>query len=157
MIKILFLAWFSLSVQAASQDAILKIQSGGQTKSFSTSELLKRKDVETLSIPLSDYSSEIFSVRAIRVAKLFDGFRLSDDAAIIFYCLDGFSAPLEKKTYFPEPDPKASVAYVAVEPPDKKWPPLPGKSVSAGPFYLVWKNAAFRYWAGRMALPACGP
>jgi mono/diheme cytochrome c family protein len=33
-----------------------------------------------------------------------------------------------------------SVAWVAVEDPAAPWPALPGKPVSAGPFYLVWEH-----------------
>ena len=33
-----------------------------------------------------------------------------------------------------------SVAWIAVEDPVAPWPPLPGKDVSAGPFYLVWEH-----------------
>ena len=33
-----------------------------------------------------------------------------------------------------------SVAWIAVEDPAAPWPSLPGKDVSAGPFYLVWEH-----------------
>ncbi len=33
-----------------------------------------------------------------------------------------------------------SVAWLAVEDPAAPWPALPGKSASAGPFYLVWEH-----------------
>ena len=34
------------------------------------------------------------------------------------------------------------VAWLAIEPADKAWPPLSGKTVSAGPFYIVWTGAS---------------
>jgi mono/diheme cytochrome c family protein len=33
-----------------------------------------------------------------------------------------------------------SVAWIAVEDHAAPWPPLPGKDVSAGPFYVVWEH-----------------
>jgi len=35
-------------------------------------------------------------------------------------------------------DPAKAIAYIAVEDPARPWPKIPGKQVSAGPFYLVW-------------------
>jgi mono/diheme cytochrome c family protein len=32
------------------------------------------------------------------------------------------------------------VAWIAAEDPAHPWPKLPGKTVSAGPFYLIWQN-----------------
>ena len=38
-------------------------------------------------------------------------------------------------------DPQRSVAFIAIEDPDRKWAPLkPGEKTTAGPFYLVWQN-----------------
>jgi mono/diheme cytochrome c family protein len=53
--------------------------------------------------------------------------------------IDGFVAqiPLALVTKGRE---GGSVAWIAVEDPAEPWPPLPGKSVSAGPFYLVWEH-----------------
>src|SRR6202008_1311439 len=34
----------------------------------------------------------------------------------------------------------AAVPWLAVEDPAHPWPHLPGKTVSAGPFYLVWQD-----------------
>ena len=39
-------------------------------------------------------------------------------------------------------DPAKAVAWLAIEPADAPWPPLPGKTASAGPFYIVWIGAA---------------
>jgi mono/diheme cytochrome c family protein len=39
-------------------------------------------------------------------------------------------------------DPAKPVALLAIEPADIPWPPLPGKTASAGPFYIVWTGAS---------------
>ena len=55
--------------------------------------------------------------------------------------LDGFAAqlPLDLIT---NTDPAKAVAWLAVEPADQPWPPLPGKTASAGPFYILWTGAS---------------
>lgn len=142
--KLTALSFFLISYACFSQnakppEATLKIESGDQIIVFTTRELLKRKDTETLSIPLSDYPNQHFKVKAVPAASLFKSVKLADDAVIVFSCLDGFSAPLEKARLLGT-DSKGAIAYIAIEPPDKKWPNLSGKKQSAGPFYLVWKN-----------------
>jgi mono/diheme cytochrome c family protein len=52
---------------------------------------------------------------------------------------DGFSAILGAARLL-STDRKASEAYLAIEDPHEPWPPLPGKTTSAGPFYLVWRQ-----------------
>jgi hypothetical protein len=32
-----------------------------------------------------------------------------------------------------------AIPWIAIEPPDQRWPNLPGKDASAGPFYLIWQ------------------
>ena len=57
--------------------------------------------------------------------------------------LDGFAAqlPLDLVT---NTDPAKAVAWLAIEPADAPWPALPGKTASAGPFYILWVGAAAR-------------
>jgi mono/diheme cytochrome c family protein len=51
---------------------------------------------------------------------------------------DGFAASLPLDLLRHRPGGSGSVAYLAIEPPTSPWPKLPGKSSSAGPFYIVW-------------------
>ena len=50
---------------------------------------------------------------------------------------DGFAAQLPAGL-LSNIDQKTAVAWLAVERADAPWPPLPGKTTSASPFYLVW-------------------
>ena len=63
------------------------------------------------------------------------------DSVIETVALDGFAAqlPLDLIT---NTDPAKAVAWLAVEPADAPWLPLPGKSASAGPFYIVWTGGS---------------
>ena len=51
--------------------------------------------------------------------------------------LDGFVAELPLAPLM-NSDPDGAVAYIAVEPMNRKWPNLPEKDAGPGPFYLVW-------------------
>lgn len=109
--------------------------------SFTRDELLKRKDLETLTIKNDpSYPGKEMTYRAIKVNHLFDKINISDDAVILFKALDGFSAPLEKKRLLNDSSNQA-IAYVAIELPGMSWPHLKSGHSSAGPFYLVWMNS----------------
>ena len=85
------------------------------------------------------YSGQKMEYMALKATSLFDQVELDDDAVIQFKTLDGFSAPVSRQRLLNKSS-KESIAYIAMELPDKKWPPMkPGKP-SAGPFYLIWKN-----------------
>jgi mono/diheme cytochrome c family protein len=55
--------------------------------------------------------------------------------------LDGFAAHLPLDLAI-NTDPAKAIAWLAIEPANAPWPDLPGKSASAGPFYIVWAGAA---------------
>src|SRR4051812_26153996 len=69
--------------------------------------------------------------------------------------LDGFAAqiPLALAT---QTEPSTARAWLAIEPAGAPWPPLPGKTASAGPFYVVWEHPeasriSSEYWAYQVA------
>ncbi len=131
-------AFFCLDTPAVG--ATFEIVSQRQHLGFSQSELLSRPDLVTIVIEDSDYKKRFTRFKAIPVTNLFKGVTIPDDAVVQFISTDGFSATLEK-TRLLNTDPKASRAFLAIEDPKRPWPHLAGKTSSAGPFYLVWKNA----------------
>ena len=125
---------------AFAEEPTLTIVTKTGSETFTVSELLKRKDVETVIVENDPvYSGQKMEYMALKATSLFDQVELDDDAVIQFRTLDGFSAPVARQRLLNK-SAKESIAYIAIEPPDKKWPPMkPGKP-SAGPFYLIWKN-----------------
>jgi len=109
-------------------------------KSYTVSELLKRPDLETITVKQDPaYDGGEMRYQAVGAAKLFAEVNLREDDVIQFRCLDGFVASISKERIM-RTGPGQSTAYIAIEDPKSKWPDLPGKpaSGSAGPFYLVW-------------------
>lgn len=118
----------------------LMIDTGGKGKRvFTRSELLSRNDLETITVEDPAFGRKKMTYQAIKISNLLDDLTIDNDATIQFRATDGFAAPIPKSRLMNR-DPKQSIAYLAIEPEDAKWPPLkPGKP-SPGPFYLVWKN-----------------
>ena len=128
-----------VSLNALAAEARLEIVSDKERLTFSQSQLLSRRDLQTIAISDSDYKKQFTQFKAIPIPSLFKGIAIPDNAVVQFNSTDGFSATLEK-TRILSTDPKASTAFLAIEDPKSPWPHLAGKNVSAGPFYLVWKN-----------------
>jgi mono/diheme cytochrome c family protein len=123
---------------AQSTEPTLKVG----TNSYTTSELLKRPDVDSITVPHdAAYHGREMHYQAIPVAALLADEKLRNDDIVQFRCLDGFVASIWKGRIMGTGSGQ-SKAYIAIEDPKSKWPVLPKKSASgsAGPFYLVWLN-----------------
>jgi mono/diheme cytochrome c family protein len=136
----LFLACLFLPVNA-SADPVLEIVIGGQTRHFGRDELLRRPDVTRVAVANDIAYRKAMNYLAVPVATLLAGLNASANAVIESVALDGFAAqlPLDLLT---STDPAKAVAWLAIEPDDPRWPMLPGKAESAGPFYIVWTGAS---------------
>jgi mono/diheme cytochrome c family protein len=75
------------------------------------------------------------------VAALLAGLNPPANAVIESVALDGFAAQLPL-ALLANTDPAKAVAWLAIEPDHPSWPTLPGKTGSAGPFYIVWTGAS---------------
>ena len=98
--------------------------------------LLARPDAADIHVPRDIAYGRPMTFRAVPFAALL-GDRLPADGVLETRAADGFAAqlPLElvrRRT------PAGAVPWLAIEDPAHPWPKLPGKQVSAGPFYLVW-------------------
>lgn len=126
------------SMAAAQMEATLKVGA----KSYAASELLKRPEVESITVKDDPaYGGREMHFQAIGAATLFAETNLRDDEVMQVRCLDGFVASISKERIM-RTGPGHSIAYIAIENPKSKWPDLPLKpsSGSAGPFYLVWQK-----------------
>jgi len=121
----------------AAAQPMIELTIGGSTRSFSRAALLARPDAAEIHVPRDVAYGTSTTYRAVPLADLLDSTRLPADSVLEARATDGFAAQLPMDLVSNR-DPAAAVAWLAVEDPVKPWPNLPGKSVSAGPFYLVW-------------------
>lgn len=120
----------------------LTIVAAGSERVFDRDALLARPDTVTVDIPADVSYGRPMSYRAVPLASLLGnpGFPSGDfpsGTVLEGVASDGFTAQLPPELCL-RTGPDGAVAFLAVEPADRPWPNLPGKEVSAGPFYLVW-------------------
>jgi mono/diheme cytochrome c family protein len=134
-LSILVLLSLLLVSPNALADPLLNILIGGASRQFGRDELLLRPDVATIEV------ANDVSYRAVPLGALLAGLSPPADSVIESVALDGFAAQLPFDLLV-NTDANKAVAWLAVEPADTPWPPLPGKAVSAGPFYVIWIGAS---------------
>lgn len=148
------LALLAPAAQGDTPDRVLKIESpapapGGPpvVRLYKDSQLLRRADLATVTVDRDpaytanpEWKDRPITYSAVPLASLFDGLVLTEEGMLQFHCLDGFSAAIVKDRLLNRSE-KRAVAYLAIEDPAHRWPPLkPGSSANPGPFYLIWKN-----------------
>ena len=136
-----FLALFALllagigALPALAADPTLVVTAGSVTRAFRASDLLGWHDAASIAVPHDSAYGRAMSYRAVPLRAVLAA--LPPDAAdtIEARATDGFVSQLPRALIDGAAEP-----WVAVEEPARPWPALPGKTVSAGPFYLVWLN-----------------
>ena len=113
----------------------LSLTGGGVMRQFAGADLLARRDAATLDVPHDAAYGRAMSYRAVPLRDLLADLPADGADTIEARATDGFVSQLPRAMIE-----GASVPWVAVEDPRHPWPFLPGKIVSAGPFYLVWQN-----------------
>ncbi|MFL9899504.1 cytochrome c [Paraburkholderia fungorum] len=136
LFAVLLLTLGAIANCAAAQP-IVKLTIGSKTQSFSQAELLARPDAAEIHVPQDVAYGTSVTYRAVPLADLLDATTLPADSVLEARATDGFAAQLPMDLVRNR-DPATAVAWLAVEDPARPWPKLPGKPVSAGPFYLVW-------------------
>lgn len=131
---------FFLMSTVASADPVLDVVIGGQIRQFGRDELLHRSDLSQVSVTSDVAYGKVMSYSAVPVAALLLGLNSPGDTVIESVALDGFVAQLPFDI-LTNTDPAKAIAWLAIEPDDRPWPRLPGKALSAGPFYIVWTGA----------------
>jgi hypothetical protein len=135
------LPWLFLMPSSASADPVIDIIIGGQTRHFGRDELLHRPDVAHVDVANDVAYGKPMTYLAVPVAALLAGLNPPANIVIESVALDGFAAQLPL-ALLANTDPAKAVAWLAIEPDDPRWPMLPGKAESAGPFYIVWTGAS---------------
>ena len=127
-------AMVSLVALAASPELTMVI--GGRTVKHSIEALLANPATTTITIPQDVAYKRAMTYRALPLAALLQGAGRED--SVKFVANDGFAATLPAAPLLATADDGAR-AYLAIEPPATRWPPLKaGSPASAGSFYLVW-------------------
>ena len=122
------------SAMAAS--SVLVVTGGGVTRQFTADNLLAWHDAATVVVPHDPSYGRTMSYLAVPLSALLSALPPDGSDTIQARAIDGFVAELPRTLIG-----GAAVPWLAVEDPAHPWPPLPGKTVSAGPFYLVWQDA----------------
>ena len=132
-------AGLSLPIAARAETPALTLSFGDEPRSVTAAELLARPDAATVTIPADVAYGRPMTFRAVPLLALIGA---SADPAldtIEVRASDGFVSQLPR-ALVEKGASGGGVAWIAVEEPSAPWPNLPGKSVSAGPFYLVWEH-----------------
>lgn len=153
----LILGLFCLLLPALAQAAepAIEVTVGGETRAFSRSDLLAMPEAAEIAVPMDITYRLPMRYRAVPVAALLSGLAIPPDNVIEAVALDGFVAQLPLDLILNR-DPAKPIAWLAIEPPGKPWPKIPGKDASAGPFYIVWTgplegNVRSEQWPFQMA------
>jgi len=116
----------------------LSLSFGDKTQAYTAADLLARPDAATIEIPSDVTYKRAMTYRAVPLLALLGDVDRNVDT-IEAAASDGFVSQIPMALVRKGAD-GGAVAWVAVEDPKALWPPLAGKDVSAGPFYLVWQN-----------------
>ncbi|WP_238173929.1 cytochrome c [Pseudomonas aeruginosa] len=107
----------------------------GGTQTWSSEELLRHPQARDLDIPADVAYRRNMRYRAVPLAALLKGVHPEDHLQAV--ASDGFAAELPAAPLLAE---QGSQAWLAIEDPQRPWPPLGAGKPSAGPFYLVWSK-----------------
>ena len=120
---------------AAAWAAELRLELPGGTPTWSSEELLRHPQARDLDIPADVAYRRNMRYRAVPLAALLKGVHPEDHLQAV--ASDGFAAELPAAPLLAE---QGSQAWLAIEDPQRPWPPLGAGKPSAGPFYLVWSK-----------------
>ena len=109
----------------------------GKPVPLSTATLLADSALKQIDVTHDVAYQRGMRFRAVPLKSLLTGIDRDCFDRLEAVALDGFVAQLPLSLLLDD-RPDAAQPWLAIESPDAPWPPLPGKSVSAGPFYLVW-------------------
>lgn len=130
----LLLALAALTAHAASPE--LTITAGGRTQKLTSAALLAHPRAVTITVPDDVAYRRPMTYKAVPLAALLGTVPKED--SLRFVAVDGFAATIPATPLLAAGD-DAARAYIAVEPPNARWPALKaGAAATAGPFYLVW-------------------
>lgn len=140
LLTVLTAMTLAVPTAGAAGTALTVIDSEGGSHTLALPELLARPDARTIRVADDPaYGSTSPAYRAIPLAALLAAWPVAGADIVEATALDGFVAQLPAAKVL-NADPAGAVAYLAIEDPAAPWPKLPGKAVSAGPYFVIWTN-----------------
>lgn len=103
-------------------------------------QLLAYPEIATIDVAQDVAYGGKMQYRAVPMAALLKQFAVPADSVLEVVATDGFAAQLPMDQLLAR-GPDRAEAWLAIEEEAAPWPKLKGKTVSAGPFYLVWLRA----------------
>ena len=122
---------------AAASEPSLVLRLDGREVAIGRDALLAHPAAQDIDISRDPSYDRPMRYRAVPLPALLQGFDLPKQGVLEAAATDGFVAQIPLAPALGRGEARA---YVAVEPANALWPPLPGKPKSAGPFYLVWQD-----------------
>ena len=116
----------------------LQVLSGNTSHAYALADLLARPDAALVTIPADADYSRSMTYRAVPLLSLLQGLPRGRYDILEARAADGFVAQIPL-TLIDRAQSGGAIPWIAIEPPDQRWPNLPGKDASAGPFYLIWQ------------------
>ncbi|MDQ5889085.1 MAG: hypothetical protein QG667_2379 [Pseudomonadota bacterium] len=113
---------------------------GAKKTIYPAAQLRSHPAVRRIEVPVDVAYRQPMSYDALPLAWLLKAQGVLPGDTIQFKAADGFVMSMPAALLLHQQRDKAQ-AWLAIEPDEKKWPPLKGEGgPSAGPFYLVWLN-----------------
>ena len=131
------IALLAYGVARAGTDT-LAMSFGDKQRNYTAAELLAHPQAATITIPDDVSYKRSMTYRAVPLLALL-GNRDTTIDTLEARAGDGFVSQIPMSLVAKGAH-GGSVAWLAVEDAAQPWPPLPGKEVSAGPFYIVWEH-----------------
>lgn len=150
----------SVALAAARADAgTLTLEHGEHRVVLDRSALLARPDAQDIEVDRDiGYGGATRRYRAVPLSAILNLLPASPSVrrTLEGVALDGFAAQIPLPLVL-NGAADAARAWLAIEPPEAPWPALPNKSVSAGPFYVVWQGTegmriSPEYWPYQLAM-----
>ncbi|MDP2697902.1 cytochrome c [Thalassospira sp.] len=139
MIGVVAMATLGGSINAAE---LTITAADGSIRTHDTEQFLSSPALQTIVIENDIGYGRIMTYQAVPLVSLIpDHDAVDDQTGLQVLATDGYAANLPLPLVIQDGDDGAR-AWLAIEPQDAKWPNLPGKDVSAGPFSVVWSNQA---------------
>ncbi|MBV8092914.1 MAG: cytochrome c [Acetobacteraceae bacterium] len=139
MVLLAFSLVFLAGVDGRAEVASLTLDLGNGLHAFTAPELLARGEVADITIDNdADYHRRT-QYRAVPLLSLLPNVVHDRFDTLEMRATDGFVAQIPL-TLVDRARTGGAVPWIAIEEPGRPWPNLPGKEVSAAPFYLVWQH-----------------